>query len=181
MRISPIRLTGIIATIAASLILGCVPGLKSIKPFAGEDRATAVGDRGKTKTTESQTGRGTGKDTKPGLPPLDYTPPPPPDDEKLSEKPIDLHEQDEVNSAAREFAKNVSGVKHIKTCYSKLYGGWYLFLYVKKGKKISLHQYSWNEETKEWEISYHLKEVAAKELETHLKGEVHDEKCFVLK
>ena len=54
-------------------------------------------------------------------------------------------------------------------------------LYLQKGKKVSLDQYSWNKKSQEWEIVYHLKEIPQKQVEFHLKGEVGDEKCFVLK
>lgn len=98
-----------------------------------------------------------------------------------AEGAIDLSDKDEVNQHAIEFAKQIPNVKHIKTCFSKLYGGWYMLLYTQKGKKVALDQYSWSRATKEWEIVYRLKEIPAKQLEAHVKGEVGDEKCFVLK
>lgn len=97
------------------------------------------------------------------------------------ESGVDLIEKDEVNRLALEFARQIPNVKHVKTCFSKLYGGWYMLLYVQKGKKVALDQYSWSPATKEWEIIYRLKEIPAKQLDAHVKGEVGDEKCFVLK
>lgn len=94
---------------------------------------------------------------------------------------IDLNDKEEVNRHAIDFAKQIPNVKHIKTCFSKIYGGWYMLLYIQKGKKVALDQYSWSPVTKEWEIIYRLKEIPAKQLEAHVKGEVGDEKCFVLK
>lgn len=117
-------------------------------------------------------------------------PPPPPQQLKSQmtaqtpaqgDTSMDMIEKDEVNRHALEFAKQIPNVKHIKTCFSKLYGGWYMLLYIQKGKKIALDQYSWSKVTKEWEIVYRLKEIPAKQLEAHVKGEVGDEKCFVLK
>ena len=93
----------------------------------------------------------------------------------------ELLQKEEINQAALKFAKEIPNVKYIKTCFSKIYGGWYLLLYVEKGKKISLQQYSWNEKSKEWDVVYQVKEVPASQLEYHLKGEVGDEKCFLLK
>ncbi len=92
-----------------------------------------------------------------------------------------MRDKEAVNEAALKFAKNLQGVEHIKTCYSRLYGGWYVFFYLKKGKTVSVQQYSWNPKSQEWEIIYHLKELPPERLEYHLKGEVDDEKCFVLK
>ncbi len=113
-------------------------------------------------------------------PPPGYKPPSPPDREKIVEGSVDLRLKDEVNEAAMRFAKEIPNVKHVKTCYSKLYGGWYLMLYLEKGKKISMEQFSWNGKTKEWEVAGQF-QVPAKQLDYHLKGEVADEKCFRLK
>ncbi len=58
--------------------------------------------------------------------------------------------------------------------------GWYLLLYLEKGKKITLQQYSWNNRSKEWEVQGQF-DIPAKQLEGQLKAEVGDEKCFRLK
>ena len=93
----------------------------------------------------------------------------------------ELRQKDEINAAALQFAKEVPNVKYVKTCFSTVYGGWYLLLYIAKGKTISLQQYSWDPRTKEWDFVYQLKELPPKQVEFHLKGEVGDEKCFILK
>jgi len=174
--------SAVLAAVCVSLSLamsGCTPSLQMTKPPSPEVSASD----GKNGTSaESPTAS-----PKPEQTPENQLPPPPPDyqppslSEGLLEGPPDLSWKDEINASALEFAKNIPGVKHVKTCYSKLYGPWYLILYVEKNKKIGLQQYSWNARSKEWEISYQLKELPAKQLEYHLKGEVADEKCFVLK
>jgi len=93
----------------------------------------------------------------------------------------ELRQKDEINAAALQFAKEVPNVKHVKTCFSTVYGGWYLLLYIEKNKVVSLQQYSWDPRTKEWDFVYQLKELPSKQVEHHLKGEVGDEKCFILK
>jgi hypothetical protein len=93
----------------------------------------------------------------------------------------EYRQKEEVNEAALKFAREVPNVKYVKTCFSKIYGGWYLILYVEKEKKVSLQQYSWNPRNREWEVIYNIKEIPPNQLEYHLKGEVGDEKCFVLK
>lgn len=180
MRVGRVLLTAVILALAAAFVLGCVPGIRSVKPAEDTDQAPASsGVEEGAPTAPEQARRAEGDRGPAARPP--YEPPPPPDDTQATLGAIDLRLKDVVNEAALKFAKNVSGVQHVKTCYSKLYGGWYLFLYLKKGKKISLQQYSWNEKTNEWEIIYQLKELSPDRLEYHLKGEVDDEKCFVLK
>jgi hypothetical protein len=180
MRIARVLLTAVILALAAVFILGCVPGIRSVKPAGDTDQAPASSGVEEGLPTAPEQAKKGERERDPSAPPP-YKPPPPPDEAQATLGAIDLRLKDEVNEAALKFAKNVSGVEHVKTCYSKLYGGWYLFLYLKKGKKISLQQYSWNEKTKEWEIIYQLKELSPDRLEYHLKGEVDDEKCFVLK
>ena len=88
----------------------------------------------------------------------------------------------EVNQSALEFAKNFPDVRAIRTCYSKLYGGWNLDLFVGKGKKVDKQQFSWNSKTKEWDLtSYEKKQIQFDRLEYYLDTELVDEKCFVLK
>jgi len=172
--------------IVAALLLGCIPGLKAVKPSPGagelsdlkKPRLSEDGTEARDETERSDRSQIT-------TPPK-YEPPPPPSDHDGTSGAIDLRKKDEINAAALKFAKNAAGknvgeVKHVKTCYSKLYGGWYLLLYVKKGKRIALHQYSWNEKSREWEPIFYLKELPPDRLDIHLKGEVADEKCFVLK
>lgn len=79
------------------------------------------------------------------------------------------------------FAQGQKDVKHVKTCYSKAYGGWHLLLYVQKGKKLNEDEYFWNGETKEWELSGRRKDLASQKMDILLKAELPDEKCFVLK
>ena len=93
----------------------------------------------------------------------------------------ELRQKDEISAAALHFAREVPNVKHVKICFSTVYGGWYLLLYIEKGKTISLQQYSWEPRNREWDFVYQLKELPAKQVEFHLKGEVGDEKCFILK
>lgn len=115
------------------------------------------------------------------VPPPPYAPPVPPDQEKAGKEWADLRNKDEINDSALQFAKNsVPGFLHAKTCYSKLYGGWYLLLYVKKGQNISLQQYSWHEKSREWEPMYQQK-LPKEDMERHLKIDVAGERCFRLK
>ncbi len=104
------------------------------------------------------------------------------DSDKIIKGGVDQKERAQVNQAALEFVqKNVPDAKHIKTCYSKLYGGWYMLLYLEKGKKIWMQHWSWNQKSKEWEPVSQNKEISPKQLDFDLKGEVAGEKCFVLK
>lgn len=163
--------------LAALLLQGCVPGLQSAKNPPDGDAAPQPEQ---ADTAKAPAPSGPGVDQAAPSPPPDYIPPPPPDREKIVEGSVDLRMKDEVNEAAMRFAKEIPNVKYIKTCYSKLYGGWYLMLYLAKGKKISMEQFSWNGKSKEWEVAGQF-EVPPKQLEYHLKGEVADEKCFRLK
>ncbi len=161
-----------IVTLVTALItvvaMGCVPGFRSAKPAATQAQTQSPG----------QPGAGVDALLKPLPPPPDYVA----SKEKTSSGEMpELLEKEEINQAALKFAKEIPNVKYIKTCFSKIYGGWYLLLYVEKGKKISLQQYSWNGKSKEWDVVYQVKEVPANQLEYHLKGEVGDEKCFLLK
>ena len=165
-------------------LFGCVSALKTARPIDDASGKEAE----KTSEDKSRTDQAAKKTTDEEVKKL-LAPPPPPqtaattagDLKQASEAAIDPMEKEEVSRAALEFATHIKNVIHVKTCYSKLYGGWYLMLYVQKGKKTALDQYSWNRKTREWEIVYHLKEIPKKQLDFHLKGEVGDEKCFVLK
>jgi hypothetical protein len=163
-------------TLTALLLLGCVPGLQSAKPAADGD-AFPPPEQADGAKAPAPSEPGADQATPP--PPPQYIPPPPPDREKISEATMDLRMKDEVNEAAMRFAKEFPNVTNVKTCYSKLYGGWYLFLYHKKGKGFVFDQFSWNAKSREWEPAGQFK-VPGK-LEQHLKGEVADEKCSVLK
>jgi hypothetical protein len=167
--------------LAALLLLGCVPGLQSAKPpTQGEPPSAPQGQSEQAQPPKAPMASDQGADPAAPPPPPAYLPPPPPDREKISEAVVDLRLKEEVNEAAMRFAKEIPNVKHIKTCYSKLYGGWYLLLYLEKGKKISLQQYSWNAKSKEWEVGGQFN-IPAKQLQAQLKAEVGDEKCFLLK
>jgi hypothetical protein len=171
-------------SIAVALILGCTQAFRLAKPsIEGQAPPAGTGPAG-SDTSKVPTVKDKKPEFKAAAPPPEYGPPPPPPPEKLSEKPIDRAAQAEVSDAALSFAKSIPDVKHIKVCHSKLYaGGWYLFLYIpkEKGKKFWLHQYSWNERTKEWEAIPPRTEVPADRIDQHLKVELEDEKCFVLK
>ncbi len=167
-----------LSLLAALLLLGCVPGLQSAKPPTQGEPPLAP--QGQSEPSKAPMALDQGADPAAPPPPPAYLPPPPPDRDRISEGSVDLRLKDEVNEAAMRFAREIPNVKHIKTCFSKLYGGWYLMLYVEKGKKISLEQFSWNGKSKEWEVAGRF-QVPAKQLDYHLKGEVADEKCFRLK
>ena len=180
--------TIVFAAVFVSLVLavsGCVPGLQMTKPSAGE----APSPKAKKGAPAEASAGPTQQADKNKTADKQLTPPPPENKPPaLSEGPLeglpDLSWKDEIEASALEFAKNIPHVKHAKICFSKLYGGeggWYLILYVEKAKKIGLQQFSWNPRYKEWEPSFQLKEIPAKDVEFHLKGEVEGEKCFVIK
>jgi hypothetical protein len=176
MRIAPMVLTVALFIVIGALMQACIPGIRSAKP-PGESVQSPPPAAPGTVAAPPPPEKGKEEKSAPSKP--EYKPPPPP--EKSSLSPIELREKEAVNEAALKFAKNLQGVEHIKTCYSKLYGGWYVFYYLKKGKSISVHEYSWNPKTEEWELIWHLKDLPPERLESHVKGEVDDEKCFVLK
>jgi hypothetical protein len=112
--------------------------------------------------------------------------PPPPDkltasNKGLLIKPSDLSGQDEVRRAALNFTQGLKNVKHVRVCYSKAYGGWFLLTYVPGGKKTVQQEYSWNKNTKEWELSGSQRAFPTKDLDSYLKTELPDEKCILLK
>jgi hypothetical protein len=168
--------------VVAALIFGCAPIFKSTKPADETDQAPkSVTSPERDKKDELLPDTGKKKEPSPISPRPKYEPPPPPAGKKAPTGAIDLRKKEDINASALKFAKNIKGVKHVKTCYSKLYGGWYLLLYVEKKKRIALQQYVWNEKSKEWEVIYYRKEIPPDTLDFHLKGEVADEKCFLLK
>lgn len=173
-----------LALVGALAIVGCVSALKSVK--APNEEAGKQPVKAPTENVGQAEGakKGSDEELKKLLatpPPPQYTPPAGGEQKGSSESLINEGEKGQVSKAALDFAGHMKNVKHVKICYSKLYGGWYLMLYLQKGKKVSLDQYSWNKKSQEWEIVYHLKEIPQKQVEFHLKGEVGDEKCFVLK
>ncbi|MFH0958605.1 MAG: hypothetical protein V1897_07860 [Pseudomonadota bacterium] len=174
----------VLSCAAVLMVIGCVSVFRSAKP---QEDASGK-EAGKISSEQTKSEETSKKPTDEEVKKLLATPPPPKDTRQpagdpqaASEALIDPVEKEEVSRAALEFAGHTKNVIHVKTCYSKLYGGWYLMLYVQKGKKTALDQYSWNRKAKEWEIVYHLKEIPKKQVDFHLKGEVGDEKCFVLK
>jgi hypothetical protein len=166
--------------IAITLVGGCGKAQRSAKPSAdgGVPKASVAADPSTDKADVP---------SKPGEAPASapvprYEPPAASERDKLSEGGIDPREKAEVTESALEFAqKNIPGVKHIKVCFSKLYGGWYMLVFTEKGKKASMEHWSWISKTKEWEVITKKKQLTPKEMEFELKGEVAGEKCFFLK
>lgn len=171
-----------IIIIAFALAGGCGTSQRHTKPSldqtAGSKSPAAAADTSQNNAGDRQ---------KPGQAPVPppeprYEPPGPTDRDRLLEGGVDPREKAEVTESALEFArKNVPGAKHLKVCYSKLYGGWYMLLFTQKGKKISKEHFSWNQKTKEWEVLVQTKDVSPQQLEFELKGDVAGEKCFLLK
>lgn len=171
-----------ILVVASALILGCVPALTNVKPSPEVTRAPEVpGSPPQTELPPAPLPIPEGKAAQSPAPSPTYKPASAATKEVGRVSATELRNKDEVNNSALQFSREVPNVKYAKTCYSKLYGGWYLLLYIAKGKNTSLQQYSWNPKSKEWEIIYRLEELPAKQVEFHLKGEVGDEKCFILK
>ncbi|MGC8659115.1 MAG: hypothetical protein ACP5U1_08575 [Desulfomonilaceae bacterium] len=169
---------------AVLIVIGCVSALKSAKPQpepAAKDQAKSAAGQPRPAETAKQPMDEELKKLLAPPPPPQYSPPPPTDAAAAAKSVVDPVEKEQVSRSALSFASHMKNVKHVKVCYSKLYGGWYLMLYLARGKKTSLDQYSWNKKSQEWEIVFHLKEIPQKQVEYHLKGEVGDEKCFVLK
>ncbi|MBI5572845.1 MAG: hypothetical protein HY914_23075 [Desulfomonile tiedjei] len=170
------------ALLAAALLSSCIPGLRSSRtaPEPGSPMPLRPGqppvDASKAlKPLEKPTaGAQTAAQS-------DLKSPPLPDEEKVLAGRPGLHQRSEINQAALDFAQNYPHVKYVKTCFSKLYGGWYLILYVARGKKTDLQQFSWNDTSKEWEPVFRQENLPKEQIEYHVKGEVGDEKCFVLK
>jgi hypothetical protein len=166
--------------LAALFIEGCVPGFRAAKhlPELGENArsesasTTDAGAPQKPALGESETGAVAGAPQEKSRTVPRRAPP---------ATPRELREKDEINHSALEFAKAIPDVLHVKTCFSRIFGGWYLHLYMKKGKKISLQHYTWNPTTREWEVSLAVKELPVEDLERHLRSEVEDEVCTVLK
>jgi len=172
----------ILSFLCTVAVMGCVPGLRSAKPGSPSER---VAD-----TKAAPPRAGSEKTADPSKKELDrlLAAPPPPDkvaasagDRRLLIKPSDLGSLDEVRQAALTFAQGLKNVKHVKTCYSKASGGWFLALYVPGVKNTIEQEYSWNKDTKEWELSGTRRALPTKDLDIYLKSELPDEKCFLLK
>lgn len=167
-----------VASVIAVTVSSCLPAMRSSRAPSQTAEPT------RSAPSSQQTPKPTGSHEKaPGTQPAvtpDQKAPGIPDAASLEGLPS-LDQRPEINQAALDFAAHVPNVKYVKTCFSKLYGGWYLILYVTRGKRTSLQQYLWNPKSKEWEIVYILKEIPEDQVEYHVKGEVGDEKCFVLK
>jgi hypothetical protein len=168
--------------IAITLAGGCGTAQRHTKPSVdqvpGGKASIAAGDT-------SQNNPGVRE--KPGqgpVPPPEprYEPPAPTDRDKLLGGGVDPREKAEVTDSALEFArKNVPTAKHIKVCFSKVYGGWYMLLFSQKGKKMSMDHWNWNSKTKEWEVLNQEKNLPPERVENELRGDLQGEKCFVLK
>ena len=164
----------------AFLLVGCAAFPSSVKKSAestGTPAASSAAEPDKPVSTEAEV-KPEFKKPSTSRPP--YEPPAPPPKEKIAEGSVDLRLKGKVTEAALEFAKNVPGVVNVKTCYSRVHGAWYLFLYVKKGKKIQLQHYSYNERSGEWDVLYN-RIIDAKRLPSELKADLPDEECFILK
>ncbi|HMK36951.1 MAG TPA: hypothetical protein VK463_17890 [Desulfomonilaceae bacterium] len=169
--------------IAVAIGGGCVPGLKSAKQSTDQlsEPSKMQADPGQAQTSTPEN-REKPENGQVNPPEPRYEPPGPSERDKLLAGGVDPREKAEVTESALEFSrKNVPGLKHVKVCFSKLYGGWYMLAYVEKGKKLSMQHWAWNQKSKEWEILSQQKELSPKQLEFELKGEVAGEKCFILK
>lgn len=173
----------LVATIlAAALTAACVPALTSPKQSqvpgqaAGQKKAA---DAPKQAASAKAPGAGS-KDATPAEVPL--LPLPGVDKSGSSNE---LNSRQEVNQAALEFTanQNIPNVRGVKTCYSKLDGGWSLYIYVAKGKKAAYHQFLWNPKGKEWEPipAMDQKEIPADQLKYYFESQVNNETCSVLK
>jgi hypothetical protein len=167
------------ALMAAALSAACVSALTSVKKQTASGSAAdrLKGLDASKATAAAKDSSKVGKDRAA----TDIPPPPFPDSSKSVASSSDFSQRAEINQSALDFAENVPKVKAVKTCYSKLYGGWNLFLYVVKGKKIELQQYQWNPKSKEWDIVLRDEKLPQDQIDYHIKSEVNDEKCFVLK
>lgn len=171
--------------VGSAFLAGCVPFLKTVKPQQGEERAAQV-------KPGAESDMGTEKSDKPSAlsqEELDKMLPPPPPDYKpttsspaQSIDPVDSGEKEAIKEAALKFAKEIPNVKHMKTCFSREFGGWYLILYTQKGKKFAVQHFAWNSRTLEFEPSAPSRLLLSKkELEQQLDVSVKGETCSRLK
>lgn len=174
-----VRRPVIVALLAVILMGGCVSGLRTAKPTPNQQANQA--QDGKAPAVPGADKPGFNKEN------LFASAPPPDKVTGLSGsrgstvQPSDLVDKDEVSAAALLFGQGVPNAKHVKICYSKAVGGWSLFLYVLKGKKLTEEEYAWNKQSREWEFYAARKNLPANKMEIYLKGELPDEKCFVLR
>jgi len=174
-----------LAIFAIALVIGCVPAFLSKNRTATEvpvARPGAPGEAG-AKPAQSESSAKAVQDL--------LLPPPPPSykaasssgkaKEALPAEPREMVIKNQINKAALTFANEIPNVQHVKTCYSREFGGWYLLLYIKKKDGVSLQHYAWDPKAEEWEVSYRVEHLPDKEVQFHLKGEVGDERCTVLK
>lgn len=176
--------------IISCLVTGCLTQLKSLR--RGVNQAKTSQDTGVVaKPGQPGNAATSGEKSSDELAPVYAPPPPPPSKESAARTSFDLRLKDEIAQSALEFAKNYPEAKHVKICYSKLFGGWYLFLYIQekkekkkkeKDKNISIYHYEWRPKTSEWEIITTFRdELREDEVKFHLQGELADETCEVLK
>jgi hypothetical protein len=178
-----LRLAATVALIAVILVVGCVPGLRTAKPPETQGQPLDQGKPGQSPSA--------GKPTdKPAFDKENLLASVPSPDQLASAsrgsmpavQSSDLVNKEEVSAAALLLAQGVPGTKHVKICYSKSEGTWILLLYVEKGKKLVEQEYRWNKEIKEWDLhAYRKDDLEAKKIDIYLKGELPDEKCFVLR
>lgn len=177
---TPSGILTFLAIVAIACAGGCGKAQRAVKPtvdHVGPKASASAELSPNSPTAQEKPGEGT-------VPPPEprYQPPGPTESDRLREGGIDPREKSEVTESALEFAqKNIPGVKHIKVCFSKLYGGWYMLVFTEKRKKTSMAHWTWNSKTKEWEVISQKKVLSPKEMEFELKGEVSGEKCFFLK
>jgi hypothetical protein len=170
-----------VVSLVALMVAACGLGSKSVKPSSDATpppSAKPDSDRAKTAKPANLLPQ----QAKGALPSPDLARSGLPEGEPPPAGVDNLDQRAEVNQSAIEFAESVPNVKAVKTCFSKLYGGWNLDLFVGKGKKIDKQQFSWNGKSKEWEpTGLAKKEIPLDQLEYYLNTELADEKCFVLK
>lgn len=171
--------------LGAVVLTGCVPFLKTAKPQPGEERVAQIKPGAETPAGAEESG----KEPKPSPEELDkILPAPPPGYKPTPSSPaqsvdlVDTREREEIKESALKFAKEIPNVKHMKTCFSKEFGGWYLILYTQKGKKYAVQHFAWNPRTGEFEPSAPSRLLLTqKELDMQLDATIKGETCFRLK
>jgi hypothetical protein len=93
----------------------------------------------------------------------------------------DPNEREEVNRAALEFAAEQRKVQHVKTCYSKIFGGWYMLIFMEDGKNVSMTNYSWDPKDKIWKTAAPAQKVTPDQVKFELEGDLAGEYCTKLK
>jgi hypothetical protein len=163
---------GVLLAIAlvGCLILGCVSAVKSVKQDSQE------GAEGSAKTAGETPG------------PQPSPPPPPPLEKPTYDPPSspakgssELRGQEEVRDSAMLFLKSIPDLRNAKICYSKMYGQWVLDVFAGKDAKTTKQQFEFDPRTKEFQVSGPQVKIPKDQIDFHLKKEVNDETCFVLK